>query len=553
MATKPTNDTETIEITNFGGRLTRILNGDINSGYAKYTTSFGYDFYSKPGNLTWLEQASDITGPITDLVLAGKNRYLGEADPVVYMIGSAGKLYKMQVTSTTNPAVNSVIGISSVLAGAATYVYGASMEFFGAPEKIYIGSDNQVNSINFNGTSDAVVGSAGSYAPNIYHPLKPFVGNLLFGNGQTIGAISATGTVTSSVIGLSAGNIYSQLNPAPPPETRIRDIDVSPDNNYAYMSAATNDYEQVSTVSTPNRIGSIPSDGSVINWNGTDAASTGGSTLPSSNVTALQSYLQNNMFFSSDIVGSAISDGVKKILALPNSKSPFPNATGVNGDFLYWTCIEKGATNPNSAAVPLVATMYYFGSLDEQNPPGLYRLFRVASTQNGGNMLQTPFNIVSSTQYTDLNPSVSSVVTAGYGQHYFSTLDVAPGSTLRNLYKFNFPPTGIGTPQFGVYETQTQLFSKKIIVKQIRVYTEPTAVNNQFSIYLVGNDGNLISSNTYFYQAGTDVTKLQGSLERIDFNPAMGSTYAVGVRIINQGSTNMTIKKIEVDWCYQGK
>ena len=48
---------ETIEITNFQGRLTRILNGELNSGFAKFTTSFGYDPFSKPMNLTWAEVA----------------------------------------------------------------------------------------------------------------------------------------------------------------------------------------------------------------------------------------------------------------------------------------------------------------------------------------------------------------------------------------------------------------------------------------------------------------------------------------------------------------
>ena len=44
----------TLEINNLGGPLTRRNNGDINSGEARFETSWGYDPYSKPGNLTWM-------------------------------------------------------------------------------------------------------------------------------------------------------------------------------------------------------------------------------------------------------------------------------------------------------------------------------------------------------------------------------------------------------------------------------------------------------------------------------------------------------------------
>ena len=55
------NPTQTIVITNFGGRLTRILNGDMNFRFAKFATSWGYDPFSKPMNLTWLPTPNDIS------------------------------------------------------------------------------------------------------------------------------------------------------------------------------------------------------------------------------------------------------------------------------------------------------------------------------------------------------------------------------------------------------------------------------------------------------------------------------------------------------------
>lgn len=565
MTTKSANPPiKTIEITNFGGQLTRTLNGDLNSGLAKFATSYGYDFFSKPGNLTWLEQPSDITGNILGLPLAAKTRYISENNPSVYLITSTGKIYHMWVSNInsggTNPIVNSVVGIGSVLAGSATYTYGASMDFFGVPstiavssvvsqEKIFIGSDNQVNSIQFDSgltgfNGDAVVGSVNNYTPNKYHPLKKFTGLLLVGDGQAVDSIDNTNTVRSSVFG------------SLPTESRVRDIDISPDGNYALISSTTNDYEPVSTVQE-QITGAITSDGTVFFWNGADLNPTALNTIPGSQVTALQTYLQNSIFFITDSMGSALSDGTNKILSLPNNKAPFPNATGTNGNFLFWSAVELD-TSQNK----LTSSMYYYGSIDASTPPGLYRLLRQFSTLSNlsGNVLQTPLNLLTSTSYSNLNASLSSVMSVGYGQHYYSTLETNGTQSVLSLKSFCFPPSKLQPPQFGIYETQTQLFSKKIAVKQVRVYTEPTAVNNAFNLYLIGGDGNPLSVQNpgvgflqYQFAAGTDITKLQGSLERIDFNPSVKDTYALGIQIQQEGSTNMTIKKIEVDYVESGK
>lgn len=557
MATKSNNPPiKTIEITNFGGRLTRIVNGDLNSGLAKFATSYGYDFFSKPGNLTWLEQPLDITGNILGLPLAAKTRYIGENNPSVYLITSTGKLYQIWVSNLgsggSNPIINSVVGISSVLANSATYTYGASMDFYSVPstiavssvvseEKIFIGSDNQVNSIRFNGTADAIVGSVVDYTPNKYHPLKKFVGLLLVGDGQAVDAIDNTNTVRTSIFG------------ALPTESRVRDIDISPDGNYALVSSTTNDYEPISTVQE-QILGAIPSEGTIFYWNGADMNPTALNSIPGSQVTALQTYLQNNLFFITDSMGSAISDGTNKILALPNNKSPFPNATGTNGNFLFWSAVENDTRNNK-----LVASIYYYGSIDGQSDPGLYRLLRQFSSLNGGQVLQTPLNLLTSTSYSDLNASRTSVMSVGYGQHYYSTLETNGNQSVLALKSFCFPPSGLQNPQFGVYETQTQLFPKKISIKQIRVYTEPTVVNNFFNLYLIGTDGNHVSNLQgvgffqYIYTPGTDITQLQGSLERIDFNPTCKDLYGFGLSIEQNGSSNMTIKKIEIDYVEAGK
>lgn len=554
MANQPSNQIQTTEITNFGGRLTRKLNGDLNSGMAKFTTSFGYDPFSKPDNLTWLEQPTSILSSTTDLVLAAKPRFNGNVQKI-YAITNAGNLYSIQPTNYPASNVNANLDQSSVLGkvstGSPTFNYGASMDFFGVSEKIYIGSDGQINTIAFDGSGDAQVGNASNYHSATFRALRQFSGKLCFNNGNTIAAVSAdTQTVTSSVIGTGLGNLYSELNPALGIETRTQDLDVSKDGNYLLITASNITDEQILSIGSDAQAVST-NDGSIYRWNGSDATITAVNNVPSYNVTALQTYLNNEMFFANDSFGSALVDGTNKILTLPGNKSPLPNATVANGNFISWACPEL-----SNDGTGINASLYYYGSLDQENPPGLFRMFRYTPTLASGFVYQVPVNILVNNKYVGLNNARTATVTSGYGKHYVSVWETSSATqTQYRLFRFLVTSSGSGTPQLGVYETQTQLFSKRATIKQIRVYTEPTATGNGFQVDCIGSDGTVITNGTftYTYAAGTDITKLQGALERVDFNPAMKDTFALGLRITNTGTTNMTIKKIEVDWAYSGK
>lgn len=547
------NPTQTIEITNFGGRLTRKLNGDLNSGFAKFVPSFGYDPFSKPDNLTWLEQPSSILSSTTDLILAAKQRFNGNVQKI-YAVSSAGTLYSIQPSNLPNASPNPNLDTSSVIglvaAGSPPFNYGASMDFFGVSEKIYIGSDAQINSINFDGSGDAVVGSSGNYHAATFRALRQFLGKLIFNNGNTIGAINAnTQTVTSSVIGTGLGSLYSELNPPLGIETRTQDLDVSRDGNYLLITASNITDETVLTIGSDAQVASS-TDGAIYKWNGTDATITSLNTVPSYSVTALQTYLNNETFFSNDTFGASLNDGTNKILTLPGNKSPLPNATLANGNFISW--INPEITSDGTG---VNASMYYFGSLDQENPPGLYRMVRYTPTLSNGFVYQTPLNILTNNKYTGLNNARTATTVFGYGKHYFSVWETSAATqTQYRLFRFLITPTGTGTPQLGVYETQTQLFSKRVTIEEIRVYTEPTAANNGFKVDCIDSDGSVITNGTfnYTYAAGTDPTLLQGAQERVDFIPAMKDVYALGLRITNTGTTNMTIKKIEVDWSYSG-
>lgn len=548
MAAKP----ETITITNFGGRLTRIVNGDLNSGFAKFATSWGYDPFSKPMNLSWFEKPTDISTGITDLVVAAKPRYEGGTQ-YVYAVGNSGKLYKIQPNSNTNANVDSVVGIASVGAssvgsGAISFAYAPSMEFFGNTEKIYVASDTQINSINFDGSADTLVTNKNYVSSVGGHVLKPFIGDLIFGNGNTIGAIDSTGTVVSSVIGTGQGNLYSEFNPPLPVSNKVHDIDDSPEGNYVYVTASQINNEPIGNFDTTNPAAS--SEAYIYRWNGIDDAVTGLNKVPSYAVTALQTYLNSNMFFSHDAFGASLFDGTSKLISLPNNRSPLPNSVLINGNFISWIAPEIVGGNEMSGS------LYYFGALDQENPSGLYRVMRYAAVAANGFIYQTPVNILTNNKTSSLNITRSSILTVGYGKHYFSTWETSDNvQTTYKLFRFLVTPTGTGTPQEGVYETQTQIFSKKIDIKQIRIYTEPTVANNGFQIDIIGNDGSIMTNGTFNYTfvAGSDETRLQGSLERINFNPTCDSLYGFGIRITNTGTTNMCVKKIEIDWTESGK
>lgn len=566
--------TDTIVINNFGGRLTRILNGDLNSGFAKFDASFGYDPFTKPMNLTWLGQPSSIPGT-TELIMAGINQttaggFSAGTEQQMFALGygggTLGGLYRIKVNETSGVVLDvnedSVIGRRSV---AGKFEYGASLEFFGPNRNLFIGADNAiiiagsvtgVGSYNEGHTSVIV----NTNLLDVPRPLKKYGGNLTFGNGPSIGLIGPSHTVISSVFTISAqrGPQWSQLNPPLPSDQIVRDLDVTVDSNYLNISASDVFPSKITQTRWDDGYAS-PGTGGIYGWNGVDATVTTALTIPGGTAAALQVYLGENRLFLNDAFGAAVSNGIDKILTLPNNAAPLPNATGTNGNFLTWMNPEVVGIDDTEAT--RVGSLYYFGSLDQENPVGLYRLLRFEAPIANGFVYQVPYQAVVSNAYRTVSNSYSSTRSAGYGKHYFSAFcisSVITSASTAGAFQFQrFTVSGDPTqaPQEGVYETQTQMFQKRIHVEQIRVYTEPTIANNGFQLDIIGVDGDPITNGTFTYSfaAGTDITRLQGALQRINFNPSADAGYGFGIRLTNTGTTNMTIKKVEVDWGPEGK
>lgn len=553
---------ETIEITNFQGRLTRIVNGDLNSGFAKYANSYGYNPFAKPGNLTWMRGPIDNTATlaVTGLMMAAKSRFESR-DQYVYGIDDAAKLYKIKAYGRGSPP-GPTSPTGSVIAAAVTpagedYSYGASMEFYGAPQKIYIGNLTDVVKVNFDGSQAASIAAnygqtnSSSGTSQSSRAIKQFVGKLLFANVNTIGAIDPTGLATSSIIGTGNGNLSSQLNPPLPVDMFVQDLDISVDGNYLNIAATTAPGNISLTTAGDDAGSGAIGTSQLFEWNGVDQGATASQQLPAGSLSAFRSYLNQERFFSTDLIGATMGDGVNKLLTLQNTKPPLPNAISPNGNFITWVTPENASDNST-----MYNSLFYFGSLDQENPPGLYRLCRQSPTLASGFFYQSPCNIVPAGAFTTIYPDKTAVGAQSYGMHFFSTLELSSGSSQKKFWVFYVTPINTNvTANEGVYETQTQLWSKRVSIGEIRVYLEPAVTGNAFQLDLIGTDGSVITNGTFTYNFGEISDPQSGStaVERINFSPNMKPQYGLGLRISNTGTKNMTIKKIEVDWTYAGK
>lgn len=529
--------TKTLIIDNFGGRLTRYINGDINSGLAKYSTTFGNDPFTDPGNLSWFENPIQIDSGgsvITDMIVATRPR-LESGITYVYAIGHTGRLYKIQVNDPTTYAPNfdTAVLLTTLISNSPTFKYGSSIQFFGATERIYIGHDIGVTRVDFNGANETFVGVAGSYTANVPRPSVNFNAKLYFGNGTNLLEIDSTATVTT----------YAKLSPAFPVGTQVRDIDVSPDGNYVQV-VVTRLAQPDITLTTQDTSSLSSTDSYLIFWNGIDAGYTSYNPFNAYSINSNISFGQYGYTMGYDLGGAALYAGSNKVISLPNSITPLPNA-------LFSTGNVMGFGAPENSSSALRAALLVYGSYDREIPEGLYRFFRASATSPETDVIQMPVCAIVSNLFYGASSAGYSQNLVGSAKLYYSTLETSAGPTTKyRFYKFTTVPTGLGTSMAGVYETQTQLFSKKVKIGETRIYTDPLVTNNSFTIELIGSSGGAIPGTSQTFTVGSNVTSGQ---DYCWYTPAPAPTYAIGCRITNLGSANWKCNKVEIDYSKGGK
>lgn len=535
----------TIVIDSFDGRLTRKTNGELASGMVKYATSYGTDPFSDPGNLTWLEAPTQIDpsgSVITDLIMAQRTR-LESGITYVYAIGHTGRLYKIQVNDPTayNPNLDMPTLLATLSSNSPTFKYGASIQFYGTTEKIYIGHDKGVTAINFDGSSETFKGVLGTWTQNVPRPSVNFTGKLYFGNGVNFATIDSTETVTT----------YTQLRPSFPVGTQVRDMDVSPDGNYI-QAVVTRLAQADLTVGTQDTSSLSSSDSYFILWNGTDMGYTSYNPYNSYSLNSNISFGPHSYTFGYDLGGAAIYSGGEKIISLPTSVSPTFNGVFSTGNLV-------GLAAPETVGSYLVGGILVYGQYDEEIPKGLFRLLRFSATSPETDVIQIPSCSIVSNLFYGSSSSGYANNQVGSAKVYFSTLETSSGPTTKyRFYKFTTVPTGLGTAIGGVYDTQGQdiyrlrmtSLTKKYKVHGIRLYVNPLVTNNAFKLELTGADDAVIANTAQTFTVGTNVSVGDTMVE---YHPAMGPTAVIGLRITNIGSVNWVGIKAEVDIDEWGK
>ncbi len=584
-------------ITNFSANLNRTRNGQLDSGQARYDTTFGLNTFADPSSLSFMEVARDITGGIiTDCVMATKI-FSASGETFVIGIGHLGRFYKIKVNdiATKNPdfdtptlqniiliytlaaitGFNATNAITSSSGGVGvvdsidttnntitititsgtfnatdsitdtttsntttistvappTFLHGGYMERYNT--QVFIGHDAGVIRTDINGLHPVMVGASSSWTSDIPHPLKAFVGSLYVGNGINIAEIDSSNIVTT----------YTKLSPGIASFFRIVDLDVSADGVYLVITSPRLPQNVIDT--DPNTDEAASNDSMLSYWNGTDQTVTRFITLPSFNASGYLTYSSFEFVFGNDALGASMGPPGQKSLTLSSAETPLPNAMSANGNMIMWM-------SPEQFSGKLAAALHISGQFDQDTPPGHYRPLVLFSTLSAGDVLKVPCM----TPCTNiLYGGVSSGYTnnlIGTSKVYFSTLEYNGTTTKYGFYAFNLFPTGTGNSLGGVFETQEELFGKKVSGKEVRVYLEPAVSGQSFRIDLIGIDGNIITdtSGLNTFVVGTNLT----AGETIAwYNPKTKPTPAIGLRITNLGTVTPYIHKVEIDPVPQGK
>lgn len=528
----------TLVINNFRGSMSEYPNGDINSGLSYMLNTFANNPYANGsyGQLTWVaasEQIDPAGAVITDLVMAGKER-VESGVLYVYAIGHTGRLYKIQVNDPTafDPDYDNPVLIATLAVNSPIFTRGGFVDFFGATEKIYIGHDKGVTSINFDGTGEAFVGVLGSYVQDVPRPLQQFLGKLYIGNGANLAEVDTTATVTT----------YAKLTPAFPTNSQVADIDASMDGTYLESVVTRLALPNILSTSA-NPAAAASSDSYIFKWNGTDTGYTSFSTFPSFTLSANVMFGDYQYTFGSDQFGAAMFNPTKKLLTITDEFPTMPNAVSSTGNLVTWMA-------PLFYVDHTELTYGVYGDADFEMS-GYWSTFGQLPTGTETDVILVPFQLPISNYATGASSNGYAGNVFSQAKIYYSTLETSSAPTVKyKLYKWS-PGTATGTILDGaIYQTQTQLFSKKIKVNEIRIYGKPWVANNAFTVDLIGSSGLPITGGSKTFTAGSNLTIGD---DFVWYNPDIAPTYALGVMITNNGTANHTINKIELDVSDGGK
>lgn len=525
-------------VDNFNGSLTRVSTGKLNSGLAKYEKSWGYNPFTKPTDLTWFERPSIIGATLTSCLTSGKVNVEGSPASIVafYGYGPDAKLVKYTVGGSGSPDLDVGSILTGTISGAAAS-FGGQMQFYGATEKIWVGHDTNILKINFDGSNanPSVATIQTSVISGTARPSAQFLGKLYFGNGQNLIEVDSTETVTS----------YAKLSPGFPSGTFIRDLNVTADGNYLQITVSRINAISVTQTLDGQSMGSV--DSFIFYWNGTDTGYTSFQNYSGFGLTANLAFADLNYVIGTDLSGTAFYQNRNKVLTMPNLLPPMPDAIFTTGNMV-------GITSPeyDNAEAELMGSSLMYGQYDQETPQSLYRLFQLKSSVVSGAGRTDVLRVPLALPVTNLLFRADGANVSGTSKMYFSTVEWQSGGvgTIGYLYKFRIIPDNLQTSVVsGVWESQNEVFEKKVQPAEVRFYTEPLVADNSFKIEFVDVKSSVLGGQTF--TAGTSPVLVND--ERVRWNPNLSPNYLWGVRITNLGSKNWTGVKLEIDFVEAGR
>lgn len=541
------SEPKTLTITEFGGPLTRRSDGDINSGLAKYDSSWGYDPYSKPGNLTWMEQPTSVLTSGTQVIVAMTNYYTGGNNEIRLVAGQASLIGIKTSTGSTAPNADTVSILGTVTGiGDLDQTQVGIVKFGATTEKLFVGGDDAIVKVNVDGSSRSVVTDGVSgFNTNRPRPMSEFIGKIYFGNGNNIGEIDSTETVTTA----------TKLSPSFPQNTYVVDLDTTPDGNY--MVITVNDTllgggSEFIGANTSNNKEARSGTSRKLYWNGIDDSFTAQEKLGGFSAYSNVSFADKDYTLGYGQSGAVVYSGTSQKLSLPKVQAPYATATLPISNMLTFGSIEFDPEDDK-----MKTSIFQYGQYDEETPNGLYRLLKQgAQVRDDIKSVPTALSVSNLVYYPSIFAATDHI--GGVSKMYYATIESnnqGPANLLGKLWRFSLSPTGLGSVLSGTYETQTQLFSKKVQVKEVRLYTEPLVGGNDFVIDLIGSGGSVISGGSQRFQI-TEAGSVATGTDMVHFNPQVAPTYALGVRITNSsvtGVANWTATKLEIDYSDGGK
>lgn len=368
-----------------------------------------------------------------------------------------------------------------------------------------------------------------NWISGVPHPISDeFFGGFFIGNGPYLADFNSNSLTLNS----------SRLSPTFPKNYVINSLTVDGEGRYLRINGTTGTTQDIITTDP-----SAPTQAPIsrtIYWNGIDETYDSYDPFTQTNMSSMFSFLGNDIGFGQDFWGASMfqtqSGSVDKMLDIKEIRAPNYGSITSTGSLLLFAA-------PYYVQNAWKCGIFSFGTLDDQDQPGIYSLLGIAPSDS--NTICTAVGMLRLVQnrYRKSDGTYST-----NSKFYVSTYET--GTTPHaNFYSFSLT-SGQGTASAGVYETQIEEFTMMQQIDRVAFYIKPSTTGVSFKLDLIDVDSSVPSgaSFTYTYAAGTDETLLQGSLEFFEWaNLQIKNMQALGLRITNLGTAQPGLVQLFIE------